>query len=112
MKARKPRLSPSLANFCGNARGGSLKKITVKHIEGKNGEPEHDVVIFEAWPRECPICWQEFKKGWAGLQSHWKAHHEDICGYEEAWAIIQRLDKKPRRMAKIRPSLFRNHGKV
>ncbi len=38
----------------------------------------------------CPECEHEFKgKGWGGIDAHWKANHEGIMSYEEAWPIIK-----------------------
>ena len=102
-------MTRSVTNICGQGR---LKKLTVKHAEGVNGEPGRDVVIVEDWPRECPICWYSFKKGWTGIQTHWKAHHKDICSYEKAWKIIQVMDERSKggRVEKSRESLFVSKG--
>jgi len=37
----------------------------------------------------CPECSHVFKgKGWEGIDAHWKAKHERIMPYEDAWPII------------------------
>ena len=37
----------------------------------------------------CPECHHEFRgKGWGGIDAHWKAKHQDILPYEEAWPLI------------------------
>ncbi|WP_022667936.1 hypothetical protein [Desulfospira joergensenii] len=37
-------------------------------------------------PRICPICDHTFKgNGWDGIDSHWRAEHEDIMIYEDFW---------------------------
>lgn len=38
----------------------------------------------------CPECGHEFKGGtWSGIDAHWKAKHNHIMSYEEAWPMIQ-----------------------
>jgi hypothetical protein len=38
----------------------------------------------------CPECGHQFRgKGWGGIDAHWKAHHEDIMPYTEAWPLIK-----------------------
>ncbi len=38
----------------------------------------------------CPECGHVFQgKGWTGIDAHWRANHEDIMPYEEAWALIK-----------------------
>ena len=38
----------------------------------------------------CPECGHEFKgNGWDGIDAHWKAAHEGVMPYKEAWPIIQ-----------------------
>jgi hypothetical protein len=40
-------------------------------------------------PRQCPECALVLKgKGWAGIESHWKARHADVVPYEEFWASL------------------------
>jgi hypothetical protein len=36
---------------------------------------------------ECPHVFQG--KGWTGIDSHWKAHHEKIMPYKDAWPLIR-----------------------
>ena len=37
----------------------------------------------------CPVCSHVFKgSGWDGIDSHWRAHHEDIKPYEIFWKSL------------------------
>jgi hypothetical protein len=37
----------------------------------------------------CPECGHEFQgKGWDGIDAHWKADHDHIMRYAEAWPLI------------------------
>jgi len=41
-------------------------------------------------PKICPECDHEFKgNGWDGIDAHWRAKHEDIMPYEDAWPLIE-----------------------
>ena len=38
----------------------------------------------------CPECVHEFRgNGFDGIDSHWKANHESVMPYEEAWPLIK-----------------------
>ena len=38
----------------------------------------------------CPECDHVFQgNGWDGIDAHWKAKHEQIMPYNEAWPLIQ-----------------------
>lgn len=38
----------------------------------------------------CPECNHVFLHGtWGGIDGHWRAHHEDIMSYEDAWSLIK-----------------------
>jgi hypothetical protein len=40
--------------------------------------------------KSCPECGHEFQgNGWDGIDAHWRAQHENVMGYEEAWPLIQ-----------------------
>jgi predicted DNA-binding protein len=44
----------------------------------------------ERSPRVCPECGHRFQgHGWDGIDAHWKARHESVMPYEEAWALIR-----------------------
>ncbi len=37
----------------------------------------------------CPECGHVFSKhGWDGIDAHWRAHHEEVISYENAWKLI------------------------
>lgn len=67
------------------------------HTLGEIPEPESDKARSKlkgeaqsAPKKVCPECEQEFRgNGWGGIDAHWKAHHEDIMPYSEAWPIIK-----------------------
>jgi hypothetical protein len=41
------------------------------------------------WPRQCPECAQVFQgRGWAGIESHWRAEHADVMAYEDFFASL------------------------
>lgn len=38
----------------------------------------------------CPECGYIFSgKGWDGIDTHWRAHHENIMSYENAWKLLE-----------------------
>jgi len=38
----------------------------------------------------CPECGREFQgNGWDGIDAHWKANHENIMPYRDAWPLIE-----------------------
>ncbi len=40
--------------------------------------------------KTCPECGHVFKgNGWDGIDAHWRAKHEDIMSYEQAWPLLQ-----------------------
>ena len=45
---------------------------------------------FETSSKVCPECGHVFKgNGWDGIDAHWKARHEDIMPYAEAWPLLR-----------------------
>ena len=39
----------------------------------------------------CPECGHVFSiHGWDGIDAHWRAHHEDVISYEDAWNLISK----------------------
>ncbi len=39
----------------------------------------------------CPECGHVFSgNAWDGIDTHWRAHHEDIMSYENAWELLTR----------------------
>jgi len=40
--------------------------------------------------RVCPECQHVFQgNGWDGIDAHWRARHEDVMRYEDAWPLIK-----------------------
>ena len=38
----------------------------------------------------CPECQHVFQgNGWDGIDAHWKAKHQAVMPYKEAWPLIQ-----------------------
>ena len=49
----------------------------------------------------CPECGHVFKgNGWDGIDAHWRAKHEHVKRYVEAWPLLS-ADKYP---ARTKPS--------
>jgi len=41
-------------------------------------------------PKVCPECGHVFQgNGWDGIDSHWRAKHEHIMPYPDAWKLIR-----------------------
>jgi hypothetical protein len=48
------------------------------------------IAVMENDTKVCPECGHEFKgNGFDGIDAHWRAKHEDVMPYEEAWPLIQ-----------------------
>ena len=46
--------------------------------------------------RVCPECQHVFKgSGWGGIDAHWRARHEDVMLFEDAWPLIKAGQYKP-----------------
>lgn len=44
----------------------------------------------ERQPKVCPECGHVFQgNGWDGIDAHWRARHEDVMPYREAWPLIK-----------------------
>jgi hypothetical protein len=40
--------------------------------------------------RVCPECQHVFQgNGWDGIDAHWRARHEDVMRYEDAWPLLK-----------------------
>ena len=47
-------------------------------------------------PNVCPECGHVFQgSGWDGVDARWKAKHEDVMPYAEAWPLIKGGAYKP-----------------
>lgn len=50
----------------------------------------HDSEAQSQKPRRCPECDYLFKgNGWDGIDAHWRANHNHIKPYEDAWPEIK-----------------------
>ena len=48
------------------------------------------VILGESEPKVCPVCGHVFQgNGRDGIDAHWRAHHEHIMPYGQAWQLIQ-----------------------
>jgi len=62
------------------------RSIDRTQISGSAPPPIQEVSKGKA----CPECGHRFSgKGWGGVDAHWKANHENIMPYDEAWPIIR-----------------------
>ena len=44
-------------------------------------------------PKVCPECSHQFQgSGWDGIDAHWRAKHEDVMPYEDAWPLLKNGD--------------------
>jgi predicted DNA-binding protein len=44
----------------------------------------------ERSPKLCPECGHRFQgNGYDGIDAHWRARHEDVMPYEQAWELIR-----------------------
>jgi hypothetical protein len=77
--------------------------LSQKEAKMARGEAATDVVFFLApkapttdqTKKVCPECDHTFKgNGWDGIDAHWKAKHEDIMPYDEAWPRIKSGDHR------------------
>ena len=41
-------------------------------------------------PKVCPECGHTFKgNGWDGIDAHWKAKHNSLMPYQDAWPLLK-----------------------
>lgn len=68
---------------------------TARQIECDEDEAKFNAVLkkiakAETGPKVCPECGHVFKgSGWDGIDAHWKAKHEGIMPYENAWPLLK-----------------------
>ena len=44
----------------------------------------------ERSPKVCPECGHRFQgQGWEGIDAHWRARHEDVMSFEQAWELLR-----------------------
>lgn len=53
----------------------------------------------EKKPKVCPECGHVFQgNGWDGIDAHWRAKHETVMPYSEAWPQIKEGNYTNRKM--------------
>ena len=51
----------------------------------------------------CPECGYHFRgRGWDGIDAHWRARHESIMSYSEAWPLIKTGAYRPSKKSTLR----------
>ena len=51
--------------------------------------------------KACPECGHAFRGGtWGGIDAHWKALHNEIMSYKDAWLIIRAGGKPSSKLAR------------
>ena len=47
-------------------------------------------LLGQSEPKICPECGHLFRgNGWDGIDAHWRAKHESVMSYAEAWPLIK-----------------------
>ena len=42
-------------------------------------------------PKVCPECGHAFNgAGWTGIDAHWKAKHDEVMAYHDAWQLLKK----------------------
>ncbi|WGD56081.1 hypothetical protein QA641_20595 [Bradyrhizobium sp. CB1650] len=58
-----------------------LRGVRVSGLRMKRSSPE---------PRICPECRHVFQgNDWDGIDAHWRAKHDDLMRYKEAWPLTK-----------------------
>ena len=58
--------------------------------------PGGDPPLAQKAPKVCPECQHTFQgNGWDGIDAHWKAKHDHIMTYAEAWPLVRDGKYKP-----------------
>ena len=77
-----------IANILGRAPAMLVQDAALRLIEDEarfGGSIESDEL-----QKVCPECGHRFRgRGWDGIDAHWRAKHESVLPYEEAWRLIQ-----------------------
>ena len=67
-----------------------VESSTGKSITIVETDRERSAKTSKSSKHVCPECGHQFQGGtWGGIDAHWKAKHEDIMPYEEAWPLIR-----------------------
>ena len=66
------------------------KHMDKSKVHCKDKEAVSDAVWNVLNKKVCPECGHVFVgNGWDGIDTHWKAEHEHIMSYENAWPLLQ-----------------------
>ncbi len=77
-------------NVCPSIKLGSYYKRTKNRILCVNKTEVSEAVWDILHNKVCPECGHVFAgNGWDGIDSHWKAYHEGIMSYENAWELLE-----------------------
>ena len=69
--------------------GGYYKHFEKNKLYCDDKETVSDAVWNVLNKNVCPECGHVFAgNGWDGIDAHWRAHHEDIMSYEDAWQLL------------------------
>lgn len=67
-----------------------LLEMTAKTLEFAKTLEAAKTPASSKTPKKCPECGHVFQgQGWGGIDAHWRAHHETIMRYEDAWPLIR-----------------------
>ena len=66
-----------------------LLEMTAKTLEFAKTLESAKTLASSKTLKKCPECGHVFQgQGWGGIDAHWRAHHNDIMRYEDAWRLI------------------------
>ena len=66
-----------------------LLEMTAKTLEFAKTLESVKTLASSKTLKKCPECGHVFQgQGWGGIDAHWRAHHNDIMRYEDAWPLI------------------------
>ena len=92
------------------ARIGMNPERLVTHVVAAYLSVENDGTISRVERRKsCPECGHQFRgNGFDGIDAHWRANHEGIMPYSQAWPLIQSGEyaKRPQKTPTTLVELF------
>ncbi len=69
---------------------GSYYKRTKNRIVCTDKDEVSEAVWDILHNKVCPECGHVFSgKGWGGIDSNWRAYHEEIMSFENAWKLLE-----------------------
>ena len=73
-----------------------LLEMTAKTLEFAKTLEAAKTLASSKTLKKCPECGHVFQgQGWGGIDAHWRAHHNDIMRYEDAWPLISTEKYQP-----------------